>query len=499
MTAHVLLDRPLTDLPDALQRVLDPSSRLGLVLPETPPRVFPSLLWALLAGLSGLIFAAGVPAAAPALAWFYGLIAVGCGLVAIRPGRRAFRALRDRWALTSGRYRRGLYVLPEGLLLWNGATATWIAREAVEALHRVADSGGPPHERLTVLKVKVAEGEHLSVPLDMIPPTLGEDDGSPRFKALQAWIETGRFEPLPTPSPPWREQLKPWILNLCLGHLVLGAVGIFGLLSLTALSHVLGRPLASLTGLLLGVPLFFGFPVILHRTVGSRLHLSAVDGRPTGWGYLLLLGLSALFLIILGGHGAATLWWQLRADEYRGLTFSDLENADSTPAFFQWPEPLHPLKEPVGYDVHRLFLGDASWVESSAYVVPLVDSSQPTPGCLWLGLATDDGSRSAASIRRLLSERSDWLVQASGLEASSFASAVDDAVSQLSEPPACATDFKVLTASPSRSSAIRASVQHLGLLHALVHGLPLIALWIWAIGKLDRLRPEIQDRRSSYR
>lgn len=312
------------------------------------------------------------------------------------------------------------------------------------------------------------------------------------FLALRARLEGGRFE--------WNQAFfssaflgNAFLGNIVVGHLVLVGVGVLGLAVLTVVAQIFGRPLGALLGLLLGVPCFLGFPAILERLASRRLAREPESGRPLGWGYLMLLGLAALFVIVLGGEAAGKLWWQFRATERSVVTLADVEDLEGTPVYYQWPDDLRPADKPIGYDVNRLYLGDGAWAESSYYVAPLVDanSSVGSVGCVWYGLQTSEARRSSASVRRLLEDRPPWMVEAVGFERSGFRAAVEEALQGAAEVPSCQP--RVLEASAPRREAIGASIRRLGVLHGLAHGLPLLILAAWAAWRLDRPSPSPLD------
>ena len=478
----LLLGVPADELPEAFRRLV--GNPQGVFIPAGFGPVLPSLLRAGLAGLSALVFAMGVARGEGGLVllWIYGGVAALCALAGARPAHRAWTILCERRALAVGRRRRGLHVFPDGLLLWDGARGSLIPRETVEDITSgVAGSG----HRLGVRILVKTDSGVVSVQQPWIPIS----DAEPaRLDALRAWLETGRLEPVPG-SP-----VMPSARNVLLAHLVVWVVGFGVSATLVSAGIWLGWAIPSLVGLLLGIPLFLGFPLILERSVGRWLRRDTE--RPSGWGYFALLGLALCFLVILGTDGLGELCRHWLAEEHDDVTPAELMMADR-PDFFRRPADLHVLVEPVGFHGHRQFLGDGSWSTTGVYVAPLAQApftEAGGAGCLWLGLETSDDYRSKRSIRRLIESRPEWLVPVSGLGASGFEDAVKDALSRL-DSEHCPSDPKVLVGSLPRAEALARSARRLGLLHALAHGLPLLMLAIWAAWKLDRRPPGIRDFR----
>lgn len=99
-------------------------------------------------------------------------LVVVAGVLGVRAWARLTTARRQRDLLGAGRWRRGVFVEDDGLLIVDGESARWVERGAIDALEL---TGGQAWV--------VARGAR--VPLDGPPVALTE--------RLEVWRRTGRF------------------------------------------------------------------------------------------------------------------------------------------------------------------------------------------------------------------------------------------------------------------------------------------------------------------
>lgn len=483
----------LAELPTELRRLTDPATPLPpgwLLIGHGLPRISLPLLRTAAAGLTALLFAFAIPVTTGPLAWVYVAVTLGALLYGVFPARTTWAATRHRLDFHHGSWRQGLHLGPSQLLLWDGQRAVLVDRSDVEQLKRLETrepaalrNGRPISKRRCVLSVRQPAGRSADLALPMVEP--GDPDGSSTAAstaALERWM-AGEPQPSEQSNP---NQLRDWARNLLLGHAVLLGVSVIGMLGTVLIAYGLGLTLGALVGLLLGFPLFMSFPLLLRASVGRYLARGDKQ-RPLGWGYFMLLGLAGMILIILGSHLAGQLFWQLRASESPARSVSEIAANDSGLLVYPWTKQIVPSASITGYHVHRRYLGDAQWIESSNYVALLDDGR----GCVWLGLKTDEGRQSQRSLKRLLEHRSAWLAPAVGLESAGYADAIENARGRAAGAiPSCSQPV-VLEASLSLGERRAATLGQLGLIMALGHGLPLLALLALALWRLDS-RPQLR-------
>ncbi|WP_248205977.1 hypothetical protein [Pseudomarimonas salicorniae] len=484
---------PAAELPAGLRQLTDPATPLPsgwLLIGEGLSPLLPPLLKTLAAWAAGLVFALGISGAATALAWIYASIALACFGYSVLPGRKAWAAIEQRRAFRAGRWRRGLHLGPDALLLWDGSRGVAFNRSEIDSVQRVEveiavrPAKGPPRKRIEhrcELAIRRDGAPPSGLPLPMIDPGSADPDhAGGAVVAIERWVAGGA----PRTGAAGHGALRAWVRNLAWGHGLLLAASVLGLLGTTLAAAVFGISSGALLGLLVGFPAFLLFPLILHRSIGARLARDA-RGRPVGWGYIICLGLAAMLLIIGGSNVAGHLQWQLRASEAPPLDAGAIAAERGAMRLYPWTAELTPTAAPIGHYAHRRYLGDGRWIESSYYVAPL-DGQR---GCLWLGLRTGEGAASARSRSRLLNDRSDWLLPVAGLEASGFTQAVEAARRQAGGAlPGCES-ARVMQASPSLNQLRLDTLGQLALLIALSHLLPALALLVWAAWRADRRPP----------
>lgn len=417
---------PHDSLPE-LDLLLDPDTPLPpgwtLIADGLPP-LMPAVLKLMAAAATGWIFARGVADAPPALGWFYAGIAMVCAVYALRPGRLAMQLIGDRIAVRAGRWRRGLYLGPSHLLIWDGQTSKAFARSRVAGLdlrlpRRRITGKSPASPGLCTLTLGSQADPLARLVLPMVPaPSDERSPPSPALVAVQDWVAGREPSKLTRDGP----SLRIWIRQLAVAHGVLLAITCCAMACTALIAGLFGIPAGALLGLLLGFPLCLGFPWLLQKIAGRYLAVGP-DQRTLGWGYCMLLGIAAMILTIIGANLSGRLLWQLRATESAPLSISELAAVERRTQYFPWAVAISPSPATTGYAAHRRYLGDGIWVKSSYYVA-LLDRGR---GCVWLGLQTDEGSRSRRSLTELLNARQPWLVPATGLESGGYAKAVEAA------------------------------------------------------------------------
>lgn len=477
----------IDELPDPLRQLIDPATPLPaewMLIGDGLPPLLPPLALCTAAWLSALIFALPVPNTQGALAWIYAGIALGALLYGIAPALRAWRAIRGRMWFRAGSWRQGLFLGPSELLLWDGTRGVVVSRSQVDQLQRVeierpatSRSARRTIERRAMLSIRRPDHSTDQLALPMVDPGAADQaESSPSAAALEAWI-AGRPASADNASPDVR---RGWLRNVALGHAMLLVVSIVGSICAALIAYLIGISAGALLGLLLGFPLFLGFPVLLRAFVGRYLARDAND-RPIGWAYFMSLGLAAMILIIVGANLAGTLLWQLRASEAPPLEVGEISADTAALRLFPWTGSFVPSARFTGYHVHRRSLGDASWIESSYYVA-LMDSQR---GCVWLGMRTGEGAQSRRSQARLLEQRTEWLAPVVGLASAGYAKAVENARTNAAGAIPSCVEAIVLEPSASLAQRRAESFGELALINALAHGLPLLALGLWALRRWD--------------
>ncbi len=468
-------------LPAKLSGRLDPTRPLPsgwLLIPDGLRPLMPPLLRSAAALGCAMVFAMGLRNDSSALQWIYAAIMLAALTYAGFPLHRSWLALRDRRALREGRWWQGLLLGPGDLLLWDGTSARRFKRDQVEELQVESERKGPgkPERRRSVLRHTDGLDEGDQTELQMVDP----DHDAPWSAqvTLTDWID----------GKPWRgparRNLGDWLINMAVAHALLLLLTLLGIAGAAAIAELTSVATASIIGILLGFPLFLAFPVLLQRLAGGLLRRDHA-GKTVGWGYAMLLGFAAMLVLIGGADRGARLIWQLGAEVAPPLSLEQAVQSRHQSHYVPWSEDFRPLPSVRGFHRHGRYLGDGVTVSTSYYVM----AARNAGGCLWFGLHNDDDYATEASWRQLSGRSADWLVPASGLLQGGFTKALATARAAHGDQVADCPASVVLLASPSRATAIAASMNSLLLINLLAHLLPLLVLGLWAAWQADRRWP----------
>ena len=446
------------------------------------------------------------------LGWIYGVLGLVLGIWGLRPALKAFSIWRERRDIVERRL--GLLVQRDALVFRDGSEALRIPRNADI---RVQDAAPDADKDAATLHWKLKDGSegHRELPkvssLESDDLEVSEDTGSLKSK-LENWQQTGNFEP----SPEWHIPVRRWVRdrlhNAFWGHVLLQGVavcwlGMVAMASLAVASLALPGGMLSMLGILLAVPLFLGFPMLVKTFIDGRLIY--VGKRPAVWGYLMILGLSALFFSAVGSETVSVGGWQLRADTVSPQSASEIIERSGRPTYYLRNDGLRNdglrngglrndrlqvLESPLGMEKYsRRYSGETTPVQWAAFALPVADADDVEPGCLWLAMHLPYDTPPEEGRSQLLDNQAPAWVEAVNLDSASLDDAVADAQAELPEGVESCAEPVIVTPSPLKSDAIAATGWRLAFLHLVLHGLPMLVLGLWMLWFLDR-RPLVAQR-----
>ena len=459
-----------------LERLLDPQRPLPanwqLIAVNLGYRLPPLLKLIAAVAVAGVFLIGLLNATATGLQAVYGLVSLASLIYAGWPLRQLWRVVRNRRAARSGRWRRGVALGPDVLVLLDPSKPLMIGRERIRELRAEKQASASSPSRL-VLRYRLDDGRIESAEL---PHSLAKrrQQGDPGVAALRHWIDQRPAPPTAAASP------SAWALHLGTAHLALLALSIAGIGGCVTIGNLIRPGSGLLLGVGLGFPLIFVLPWLWQRLLGARLQRDR-EGRPQGWAYALLLGIAGMLNLIVGSDQAARAWTLLRASVSAPLSAEAIVRSAGETAFYPWTDALRPSQTLTGYHRYLRRIGESQTVQISYYVASL-DQGR---GCLWLGLETADGVRTQGSMERLLQARGEWLVPSFGLEQGGFAEAAANAREALpADSERC--EPLILLASAAPTQARLAAFSRLLWLQLIFHAVPLLLLGCWGAWQWDR-------------
>ena len=439
---EVLRDTPRDALPDTLRRWCNPDVPLaepsryfpgGFARPWwAPPCALLAVFWNLAIIRQYLLEAGNVAMFAATFA----LLGLPLLIFAVLGLRRWWPATRARGRHRKGRWRDGVFLLDEGLLVVSGASATFVPRQRVRALRSHADAQA-------LNRKEKREGQHR-----VRPGIFFEDsDGAHAFVRIDepreiwwsllaarwsTWKQDGSApDALPAPVTAGAA-LRDWLPNLAYLQGLYLLVTVLGLGLFHLLASLLGADAGFMLSFVLGLALMFGFiglAFVLLKGLKRRWpELPVSLAYEHGGGYAVLLGFCAFgSLVVIGGQSA--LWWQTAF----AARLTDVRVADA-PAY-RGQNVLLGLSDAViearRYGAYQPLIHSADHRRSERgnylYVTRLTSTDASAP-CLYLGAAGSKVHRRSEAQRLLVPATfyREPLRLASPADADDWARAVDD-------------------------------------------------------------------------
>lgn len=389
-----------------------------------------------------------------------------------RTARRAQRVLAQRRAVREHRWKQGLHVSRQALLLYDGKNCWFVPRESIAEL---AAQGS-----FAAVHFEGAEGQLYSLNLPFVDKPAGRGrfkatSGS-LFRALEQWRETSELIRLDSVREPPGLVAREWLTTVVIGHaaLLLVVALIFGAAALVALVN--GATAGMVTALLLAAPQFLVFGVVPDSLYGASRRLLGKKPRELrGSGYFVALGFAALWLAIVGSSGAIKWALSLQA-ETATVSPGRVSDYDGQNVFLEIPGGRGAEGPYFG---HAERYGDHGSSQPMNWWVAALEGGPETEDgipCAWLGV-TDAGIETG--------ELDQLNVVGGYFRVAPVSSGYEAAVKlALESRPPCPPI--ILTPVDSPHAEVRQSLELTFGAMALAHAGPLLALGLWGLGRLDR-------------